>query len=80
MLLSTFVLNLPDAQDIPLGDLPIQQPPFTVHIECLHHDDLVHEFHGVIGKDGDLVQSGNYVKLSSSHFQVCGLALYTYIT
>lgn len=65
------MLNVPDAKDVHLGDLPLQQPPFTVHVDHLRMDDQVHVFHGMIGGDGDLVRTGDYVKLSSTLYQVC---------
>ena len=48
-------LNLPDAQGVSICDLPRQQSPFTVHMEELHPDDLVEEYLGVIGRDGEMV-------------------------
>ena len=71
MQLSTVILNLHDAPDIPICDLPLQSQLFTVHIGHIRLDDWVREFHGVIGSDGDLVNCGDYVKLQARNHQVC---------
>lgn len=60
---STMQLNLPDAKGIILEDLPVQQPPFTVHWDHLSLDDTIQEFRGVIGQDGELVHVGDFVML-----------------
>ena len=62
---------LPDAQGFFLGDLQFQQPPFTLHFDHIQPDDAIGEFHGVIGQDGEIVHTGDYVELSSAHHEVC---------
>lgn len=54
-----------------LGDLQIQRPPFTVHLDYLNPTDIIKEFYGVIGQDGELIHAGDYVELRSAHHEVC---------
>jgi len=61
---------LPDAQEVSLEDLALQEPPFTVHIDHLELNKLVREFKGVIGQDGHLVGTGEFVELSLPHHEV----------
>lgn len=70
--LSEVFLNIhPEGLKVPISSLPIQQPPFTVHIEHLQVDDWVKEFRGVISSDGELVNCGDSVQLLTHCHQVC---------
>ena len=55
-------MYLPNGQDVPLDNL---QPPFSLHIGHMDLSDLVTHFDGVIGKDGELIHTGDFVRLSS---------------
>lgn len=61
--LSIIALKLPKLPEVILNDLPLQQPPFTVHLEPLCLDDWVKEFQGVIASNRELVHCGNCVRL-----------------
>ena len=68
---SSICLNLPDAEGVTLSELPADSIPFTIQLEQLiHFDDIVKEFGGVIGQNGALINIGDYVELSSAHYQV----------
>ena len=67
----TLGLMLPDAQGVSLGDLPFQQPPFTLHFGHIQPHDMIEEFRGVIGQDGELIHTNEYVELRSAHYEVC---------
>lgn len=71
VIMSTVYLNLPDASGVPLAGLGVQSIPFTLKLEQLiDFQDLVKEFGGVIGQDGDLLKVGDYVELSSASCEV----------
>lgn len=61
---------LPDAQGVSLRHLESQQPPFTLHFDHIQSDDVIREFLGFVGQDGELVHTGDYVELSLAHHEV----------
>lgn len=64
---STLELQLPGAVGRTLSTL---QLPFEVHLDPVHMEDLIQEFHGVIAQDGELVHRGNFVQLSAPYQMV----------
>ena len=69
--LSAVQLNLPDAggETVCMANFHCQQSPFTIHWDQFNLDDLVQEFHAVIGQDRELIHIGDFVKLSSTHYE-----------
>lgn len=61
--------ELPDAQGVALGDLPLVQPPFILHLDHLCLSDEIKKFQGVIGQDRELIHTGDFVLLSSVHYE-----------
>lgn len=57
--LSALTINLPDVttENLCLCDLDSNQ--FAVHWNHVCLDDKVHEFHGVIGQDKELIHTGD---------------------
>jgi len=64
------MLDLPDAKGVPMGHLSSQQQPFLLHYHDLDSEDEVEVFRCVIGQNGKLIHSGDFVKLSSNHHEV----------
>lgn len=78
---SAVKLNLPDIEDgTPcIANLQHQQPSFTFHWDHLSLDDRVQEFRAVIGQDREMVHIGDFVELSSSHYEeVCVSYFYNF--
>ena len=67
-------LCLAEIQEVTLGDLKNQTQPFVLHLNNIHPSDMVQEFNSVIGQDGELINSGDYVQLSLADYQeVCDM-------
>ena len=63
---------LPDAPGICIGDLAVSQSPsFNVYFDNIQTDDVVQEYRGVIGQDGELVRVDEFVELCSTFHEVC---------
>ena len=63
---NTQSLVLPDAPGVCLSDLSFQHPSFTVHFDNIQPQNIVEEFHDVIGQDGELVHTNQFVVLCSA--------------
>ena len=50
-----------------IDDLP---SPFHAHLDGVDIEDKVDVFNCVIGQDGQLIRTEDYVKLSSEHYEV----------
>ena len=81
MRLCDLELKLAENPRATVGDLSSQQPSMTVHLDHLNLTDIVKQFCGVIGQNGELVHDGDFVELNSPHYEVgintaiCGLLL-----
>lgn len=77
--LSALKLNLHgENETLCVGNLQHQQPSLSTHWDYLSFDDRVQEFHAVIGEDREMVHIGDFVELSSSHYEEVVLAIYIY--
>ena len=52
-----------------MGDLS-RRPSLTVHLDHLNLTDIVKQFGGMIGQNGQLVHDGDFVELNSPHYEV----------
>ena len=68
MMFSALQVDLPDAPGTMLGDLSTQN--FTVYWDHFSLHDAIHEFHGVIGQERQLVNVGDFVFLSPAQHEV----------
>ena len=68
--LSSLSLMLQDVQRVCLGNLSLQNPPFTVHFDNIQPQDIVEEFGGIIGQSGKLIHTHDFVELHSTHHEV----------
>ena len=68
-------LKLPDAIGVALGDLSSQRQPFVVHHDDIDVEDTVAVFKCVIGQDGKMIDTGDYVKLTHEHYEVWNLSI-----
>ena len=73
MKLLDVTLCLAEIQEVTLGDLQNQTQPFALHLNDIHPSDMVQDFNGVIGQDGELINAGDYVQLSSDYQKVCAM-------
>ena len=69
MQLCELELKLAEYPRIAVGDLT-KQPLLAVHLDHSYLTDLVKQFCGVIGKNGELIHDGDFVELNSPHYEV----------
>lgn len=64
---STVRFHLPDIQHGVVCVADIQQPLFICDWDRLSLEDVVEEFRGIIDQNGELVHTGDFVKLTHHH-------------
>ena len=64
------MLNLPDAPGLTLGALRTAGIPFDICCGCLNPVNGVQVFDGVIGQHGEMICSGDFIKISSSFKEI----------
>ena len=64
MVYPSLSLILPDAPGICIGDFAVSQSPsFNVYFDNIQTDDVVQEYRGVVGQDGELVLLDEFVEM-----------------